>query len=106
MHTKIQVDWKSHSFSNQHLVQACSVKVLSIDEQAACSPMRQNQLHVLTYLADAQALDFDHLDDLQLEVGIEDPLDFGLLTVHAISVFNNLSGCLFLLNLYSPGSSG
>ena len=25
-------------------------------------------------------------------------LDFGLLTVHAISVFNNLSGCLFLLD--------
>ena len=29
------VDWKSHSFSSQHLVQACSVKALSIDEQAA-----------------------------------------------------------------------
>ena len=28
-------------------------------------------------------------------------LDFGLLTVHAISVFNNLSGCLFLLDHYS-----
>ena len=27
-------------------------------------------------------------------------LDFGLLTVHAISVFNNLSGCLFLLDHY------
>ena len=36
------IDWKAHSFGRQHLVQTFSVKALSIDEQAALPPMRQN----------------------------------------------------------------
>ena len=49
-------------------------------------------------MGDAQPLGLDHLDDLQLEAGVK--YSSGFLVAHGLCHFgfNNLSGCLFLLD--------
>jgi hypothetical protein len=52
-------------------------------------------------LGDAQTLRLDHLDDLQLEVRVEYSSDFRIAHGLCHFGFNNLSGCLFLLDHYT-----
>ena len=53
------------------------------------------QTHVFADLRNAQALNFDHLDDLQFEAGVKDPSGFGMVHVSCRFSFDNLSLCLF-----------
>ena len=60
-------------------------------------------------MGDAQPLGLDHLDDLQLEAGVK--YSSGFLVAHGLCHFgfNNLSGCLFLLDhhkVFVPSSEG
>ena len=58
------------------------------------------KFHVFAHLADAQALRFNHLHDLQLEVCVEYSSGFRIAHGLAVFGFNNLTGCLFLLDHY------
>ena len=57
-----------------------------------------SQAHVFADLPNAQALNFDHLDDLQFEAGVKDSSGFGIVHVSCRFSFDNLSLCLFKLD--------
>lgn len=61
------------------------------------------QAHIFTDLTDAQALNFDHLDDLQLEAGVKESFGFGIVHVSCRFSFDNLSLCLFKLDRHTMG---
>ena len=62
------------------------------------------QAHVFADLPYAQALGFDHLNDLQFEAGVKDSSEFRMVHVSCRFTFDNLSLCLFKLDHHTPCS--
>ena len=85
----------------QWFADAALPQLLCLKLQEPAPDGGRSQAHVYADLADAQALRFNPLHDLQFEAGLEDSSRFGIAHVDCRLTSDNLSLCLFKLDHHS-----
>ena len=81
----------------QGLGDAALPQLLSFELHELAPDAGGTQAHIFADLPNAQALGFEHLNDLQFEAGVKDSSGFGIAQVSCRFSFDNLSWCLFKL---------